>query len=441
MSNFQRPALLALLVLLIAAPASAQDAPPAEPPPDTQAQPAGEEGEATEGEPSEEGSSEASPAPEEALSPEELARKERAAELSAEATELFLKELYNSAVELFIKAYEVDPQLVYVYNIAVCYERLGDSDNCVDAYEKYLKQFADENDGAAPEDVVDVRNSIAKCRLGAKVQITIESEPPGASVAIDQHTTIVGQTPLTLRQDAGTYTFYVDLPDHQPIKRKVEVRTGEPVRLLFTMEKIQRTGTITVRSNIAGATIFVDGRNIGLTPYNDPIRVDEGMHQIILKKDEYTVYSEEFHVAAGDAQTLSAELWLRDPPTTWKGYLGWTSIGLGAGLVTGGFFVGQEAAKYYGASESVPTGLLDTPLAPQSYAAQGQYDQWKLLEQVGYWSGGVLMGVGLALVILEATDIYMIKDGDAVEDTAALNVIPLLSPVRGGAYLGAQVSF
>ena len=51
------------------------------------------------------------------------------------------------------------------------------------------------------------------------------------------------------------------------------------------------------------------------------------------------------------------------------------------------------------------------------------------------------MGVGLALVILEATDIYMIKDGDAVEDTAALNVIPLLSPVRGGAYLGAQVSF
>ena len=434
MPNLHFSAALVSLVALLATPALAQEVPPEEatPSPTEVAAPS------EEAPPNEETGTEAA---EPLVSPDEVARKERAAELSAEATELFQKELYNSAVELFIKAYEVDPQLVYVYNIAVCYERLGDSDNCVDSYEKYLSQYAAENDGASPEDVVDVRNSIAKCRLGAKVQITIESEPPGASIAIDQHTTIVGQTPLTLRQDAGTYTFYVDLPGHQPIKRKVEVRTGEPVRLLFTMEKVQRTGTITVRANITGATIFVDGRNIGLTPYNDPIRVDEGAHQITLKKDDYTVYSEEFEVAAGDAQTLYAELWLRDPPTTWKGYLGWTAMGIGAGLVTGGFFFGQAASKYYGASESTALGLLDTPLGTEAYPADTRYEQWQLLEQVGYWSGGVLMGIGLTLVILEATDIYMIKDGDEVRDEASFNVLPVFSPTSGGGYVGARVSF
>ena len=378
------------------------------------------------------------------LSPEELAKKERAAELSAEATELFQKELYNSAVELFLKAYAVDPQLVFIYNIAVCYERLGDSDNCVGYYEKYLEQHAAENEGKPPEDAVDVRNTIAKCRLGAKVEVSIESEPPGASVSIDQKTTIIGQTPLSIRQDPGTYTFYVDMPGHQPVERKVEVRTGEAVRLLFKLEKVQRTGTISVRANIAGATIFVDGRNIGLTPYDEPIRVDEGTHQITIKKDDYTIYSEETQISAGDAQTLTAELWLRDPPSTWKGYVGWTAMGLGAGLITGGFFSGQEAAKYYDEIDLGPTGLLGVPLEAQTYGATPTYTQFNLLEQIGYWSGGVLMGLGLTLVILEATDVYMIKPGDELDAAAPVDeaqVLPVFGPLRGGGFAGAQVTF
>jgi hypothetical protein len=438
MLNTHRTTTLVALLTLLSGPASAQEPAPA-PPAEEQPEPV-KEGAGDEAAP--EPSPEEPAAPD--LSPEELAAKERAAELSAEATELFGKELYNSAVELFVKAYNVDPQLVFVYNIAVCYERLGDSDNCVDYYEKYLTQFGVENDGAAPEDLVDVRNTIAKCRLGAKVQITIESDPPGASISIDQRSIIVGQTPLTFRQDAGTYTLFVDLPEHQPIERKVEVRTGEPVRLLFTMEKVVRTGTITVRANIAGATIFVDGRNIGLTPYIDPVRVDEGTHQLILKKDDYTVYSEETEIVAGDAQTLTAELWLRDPPTTWKGYVGWTAMGLGAGLVTGGFFFGQEASKHYAGSAPSPKGLLDTPLDAQLYAPSTQFSQFQLMEQVGYWSGGVLMGLGLTLVILEAVDVYMIKGEDepeATDSVSGVEVLPVFSPTLGGGHLGARVTF
>ncbi|MGB0588834.1 MAG: PEGA domain-containing protein [Myxococcota bacterium] len=423
MLNTYRTTTLVALLLLLSFPAAAQEEAPSEQAPAEATQP-----------------DDAA----DALTPEQIASKERAEELSAEATELFQKELYNSAVELFIKAYQADPQLVFIYNIAVCYERLGDSDNCVDYYEKYLTQFGVENDGAAPEDLVDVRNTIAKCRLGAKVQITIESDPPGASVAIDQRGTIVGQTPLSLRQDAGTYTFYVDLPEHQPIERKVEVRTGEPVRLLFTMEKVVRTGTITVRANITGATIFVDGRNIGLTPYNDPIRVDEGTHQLILKKEDYTIYSEETYIAAGDAQTLTAELWLRDPPTTWKGYVGWTALGLGAGLVTGGFFMGQEASKHYAESSQIPLGLLDVPLSETTYEPSSEFGQFQLLEQVGYWTGGVMMGLGLSLVILEAFDVYMIKKEDAPFeniDSDSVEILPIFSPTRGGGFAGARVTF
>ncbi|MDP6945355.1 MAG: hypothetical protein QF464_14500, partial [Myxococcota bacterium] len=167
-----------------------KDAPPAEPAPAAEPEPAP----AAEPEPAPAAEPEPAPAaePEPAADTEEARRKQRAAELSAEATVLFQEELYNAAVEKFLKAYDVDPQLVYIYNIAFCYERLGHSDNCVDYYEKYLEQYAAENNGKSPEDIVDVRNSIAKCRLGAKVDVTIESDPPGATVAIDQKDTILG---------------------------------------------------------------------------------------------------------------------------------------------------------------------------------------------------------------------------------------------------------
>ena len=428
---------LVLLSLLFAGSAWAQEATPAsEPAPE--AAPSPEEAPVPDATPP----PEAEPA-EPALPPEVLARKQRAAELSAEATELFQKELYNSAVELFLKAYAVDPQLVFVYNIGVCYERLGDSDNCVQYYEKYLEQYASENEGRSPEDVVDVRNSIAKCRLGAKVEVTIESDPAGASVSIDQKDTILGQTPLTTRQDPGIYTIYVDMPGHQPVKRQVEIRTGEAVRLLFRMEKVSRTGTVTVRSNIRGATIFVDGRNIGLTPYDEPIRVDEGPHQITISKDDYTTFSEEFEVAAGDEQLLSAELWLKDPPTTWKGYIGWTSVGLGGALVIGGFFAGQQAAKHYDQTRDEVTGLLNVPLTPQTYGTTKEFTQFQMLQQIGYWTGGVLLGLGVTFVILEAADVHMIKEDDELESASgsSFQLLPVVTALPGGGYAGARLSF
>ena len=54
------------------------------------------------------------------------------------------------------------------------------------------------------------------------------------------------------------------------------------------------------------------------------------------------------------------------------------------------------------------------------------------------------MGLGLTLVILEAVDVYMIKDEDEPEATDSLSgvqVLPVFSPTRGGSYVGARVTF
>ena len=367
------------------------------------------------------------PAPEPEPEPVEDA-KTQAESFAREGAALFGKELYNSALEMFLKAYGLHDKTAYAYNIALLYERLGDSQNCVDWYGRYLDRFAADNDGRAPDDVVDVRNSIAKCQLGARVEVSIDSEPPGASVRIDGAKSIVGQTPLTIRQDPGTYKVQLDLSGHQPLDRTVEIRPGEAVRLLFKLERIERSGTIRIKANIRNATIFIDGRNIGLTPYKEDIRVEEGVHQVTVSKDEYIPHAQELQVAANEHVLVETELYLRDPPSTWKGYVGWTSIGLGAALGIGGFFAGQQANNFF-------VGTKD-------------YELWERLQFVGYYGGGSLVGLGLLLVILEAVDDNSVKDADDLDEDEAYYDAPRLriepafgvSP-DGTGFVGTRVEF
>jgi hypothetical protein len=54
------------------------------------------------------------------------------------------------------------------------------------------------------------------------------------------------------------------------------------------------------------------------------------------------------------------------------------------------------------------------------------------------------MGLGLSLVILEAVDVYMIKDEDEPEpadSVGGIEVLPIFGPTRGGGYAGARVTF
>ncbi len=366
-------------------------------------------------------------APEPAPSDEEQG-KQAALVYVQEGKRLFGQELYAGALEAFKKAYELHAEPAYLYNIAICYERVGDSQNCVDWFEAYVDGFKKLH-AKDPADIADVRNAIAKCRLGARVDVYVDTEPKGAAVAIDAKDKLLGQTPYSTQLDPGTYKFFVDLDKHQPLEHEVEVRAGEPVRLFFKLEKVQRNGTVRVTANIRNAQIFIDGRNIGLTPYREDIVLDEGMHQITVSKDEYASWSQEIEVAANEAYEVRAEVYLRDPPTTWKGPLGWTSIAVGALLGGGGVAAGFQADLFFSDSDD--------------------FAFWSTLQKVGYGVGGGLLAVGIGLVIWEAVDDEMVKDSDRLEDAVGeqlseergLRWSPVVTFGPNGGYAGALLTF
>ncbi|MFO0745698.1 MAG: PEGA domain-containing protein [Myxococcota bacterium] len=355
--------------------------------------------------------------------------KKKAQEFYVEGRALFNKELYSAAIDNFKKAFDLAPVAPALYNIARSYEKLGDADNCVKYWNDYLDFYKRTNNGKDPSDALDARASIAKCQLLQRPKVSIGSEPPDAKVYIDDKAKLLGQTPYDTTLDPGKYKLYLVLDGYIPFEETFEVRAGEPVNLRFRLEKYQRVGTIRVKSNVRGASLFIDGRNIGLTPYKDPITVDEGPHQVSLKKDTYTDFNKEVKVAVDEKIEVPAAIYLRDSPVTWKGYVGWTAIILGVGMGVGGFFAGQEADKYFNDTDD--------------------FDKWATLQKAGYGAGAGLLGAGIALVIWDATDTSLVNSEDELDPYAFAPQLPTVTPLVSalpsnhgvGAMVGADVRF
>jgi hypothetical protein len=349
----------------------------------------------------------ASPAPGARAQSEDA--KQQASAFYTEGERLFAAGVYAAAIENFERAQEILPHPVNLYNIARSYEKLGDGARCVRFYDQYVGLYR-EREGRDPSDIVEVRVSISKCRLLLKSDVAIGSEPAGANVYIDDRAKLLGQTPYTTSLDPGTYRIHLSLDGYMPFEETFEVRAGEPLRLFFKLEKLQRVGRLRVKANVRDASIFVDGRPVGLTPYREPLTLDVGPHQVSVRKDGYTTFSAEAAVALNAETEVRSGLYLADAPMTWKGYLGWTAMSLGAVLVGGGVAAGVQADTFF--------------------AGSPDFDTWAGYQKIGFGAGGGLLGLGLLFAILDSVDDAVIRSGDALEPWAGTGRTGGLPTVR-----------
>ena len=352
-----------------------------------------------------------------------LSKKDIAANYYREAQKLFGQELYLAALSAYKKSYEFFKTPVTLYNMAKCYEKLGDSKNCIEGFESYIADYKKAK-GSMPPDIGDIKNSIAKCRLGLRLEVTIESDPPGAAVYIDDPDKMVGQTPLKTAVDPGEYTLFVRAQGRVELKRKMVVQQGEPLKLFFKLEEIVRAGTVRVDCNISGASIFHNGKNIGRTPLKAELVFDAGKHQISIEKDEYQGHNQTIDVQADGRYVIDAELYLKDPPPTWKGPVGWSSLIIGAILIGGGYGAGYYADTLFQQTED--------------------FKLYSELQLIGYAGGGTLAGLGLVLLIWEAAGGNVIKEKDAISGLDVPNgwsLQPYVQVGGQGGILGADLRF
>ena len=70
----------------------------------------------------------------------------------------------------------------------------------------------------------------------------------------------------------------------------------------------RRTGFIRIVSSTTGASVTVDGQEVGVVPIADPIEVRAGEHALQISKRGYTSYNEEVRVRAGQTRDIEIDL-------------------------------------------------------------------------------------------------------------------------------------
>lgn len=97
----------------------------------------------------------------------------------------------------------------------------------------------------------------------------------------------------------------------------------------------QSVGTLTIETNVPGATIVVDGKELGSAPLGREIYVDPGSHTIEAKRTGYRTAREDRGLTAGASAAVKLNLVQGGDTgkTTWPG---WLLLGTGAGVVLAG---------------------------------------------------------------------------------------------------------
>lgn len=75
----------------------------------------------------------------------------KAADLFKKAGESYRKGEFQTTIDLLTQAYALDPQPVLLYNLARAHEGLGNTDQAIEAYEKFLAQDPKTNDRGSIE--------------------------------------------------------------------------------------------------------------------------------------------------------------------------------------------------------------------------------------------------------------------------------------------------
>lgn len=124
----------------------------------------------------------------------------------------------------------------------------------------------------------------------------VESTPAGAEVWIDGKKE--GVTPLARKQiGSGQHNLVVRLPDYYEHKETFTVKDGDVKS--FSLKLKEAFGSLVVTSDPTEAVVFIDGKEVGKTPFTQP-RYTSGTYELRLAKEMYADVREVVAVKDGE---------------------------------------------------------------------------------------------------------------------------------------------
>ena len=313
---------------------------------------------------------------------------ERAAVVANKGRDYYRAGRFADAIAKLEQAMRIVEKSAFIYNIAKCYEKMGEYDQALIYYRRYLAIEPNASDRSDVDAIIKALEDRLRDNLS---ELTVRTVPAGADVYVDDMGKLRGQTPLELRLPAGSHKIVLQKNGYESIARDFEMPDDRPRDLAYGMEKVKNFGGLAIDSNVSGAQIFLDGSILALTPYTTTKLVEQGQHQVTVRRDGYYLYQADVTIEKGRLTKVQANLPERGELTGWMTTLG-------------GWILGVSAA----------TGLatVGTTHWLGGYTVRGtnSSDLLWTVEQIALYSGlaGALVGatfIGLDLII-QPSDVY-----------------------------------
>ena len=188
---------------------------------------------------------------------------------------------YDVALAHLLASNRLSPNKNVIFNIARCYEQLG---QYTDAWRHYADYVAVESDPAERKPALD-----AMARIQKQVAlVSVETDPPGAALYIDRKDLGVrGATPRVLALPAGKHKIYVELAGFEE-PQAVEVQADNGKTTLINVPLTVILGRVQLDGGPAGAEVRVDNREgpvVGTLPAQ--LALPPGAHVLYVSASGY----------------------------------------------------------------------------------------------------------------------------------------------------------
>jgi tetratricopeptide (TPR) repeat protein len=139
---------------------------------------------------------------------------------------------FEQAVSEFLAAERLAPRAALSFNIARAYDQLGDAGRALQYYRDYLRREPGAKNAA--ETTVRVKELEAALASKGVQQLSVRSEPSGASLRIDER--LVGATPWTGELSPGPHRLVLAAPGHVEHSRSVQLPQAHALDVELRLE-------------------------------------------------------------------------------------------------------------------------------------------------------------------------------------------------------------
>ena len=303
---------------------------------------------------------------------------ERLNDMKINAARLFHALNYTGALNLFLKAYEVDDEdPVLVWNIARCYEELGQTAQAIRFFKDYIVMVSD------PRKKKAAQKKVNRLMNADKGILVFQVNPKDSQVFINGENYDISQGQLLVVP--GTYHIQVVHPGYNPSLQDIKVMKGQTIMVRVDLAEIPGHIKIIAMPKASYSEVFLDGRLSYKGPLPHSIPCASGQHRVVVRRAAgFQDFSGSVDVKSGsvaevrlsraltqeadlldsDNDTITPRKSITKPALTWTGF---ALLVLGGAMNTWGYIEYSQGKdnykwKYYTAYGlyGVGAGLLIT---------------------------------------------------------------------------------